>query len=68
MQILCHRGGCAKSINSTGAGANPEDVIFNRFKDIGRLWGSVYVLMRPRLSTRVGGVPGVNRVQVVFSV
>ena len=67
-QTLCHRGGCAKCVNSTGAGASPGDVIFNRSGEVGGLWGSVCVLMQPHLSARVGEMLGLNRIQVWCSV
>lgn len=53
MQTLCHRGGCAESINSTGAGVRTEVVILSQSRAIGWFWGVVHVLIQLRLS-RVG--------------
>lgn len=32
MQTLWHSGDCAESINSSGAGVNAEDAIFNQLE------------------------------------
>lgn len=68
MQTLCHRGGCAESINSTGAGVRTEDVILSQSRAIGWFWRAVHVLTQLQFVTRGGEVLGVHRVQVFFPI
>lgn len=67
-QTLCHRGDCAKSINSTGAGVNPDNVIFYQSRETEKLLGSVNVLMQPHLSKKGKGDAGDRQSTGIFSV